>query len=328
MAAMAMPPTPLIAGCGARYIPSAVLSNSTLYAHIDNLAITVKSGWKLDEFEDERKKAIAECREQLKSVKPSEEANTEDDTDCSDCDDTGCNLRKYTYIALELGPIMKKSHDGVWVTLLNQHITLAYLPELPCWRKTMMWRHFREIIDDWKRFRYCGEQMIRPWSLLKLGKVRILDPTYPAIWDVRTAATLKMPVLAGRVLMHNVILESDLWHVARFVARRSSLVARGARFVARRSWHVARFVARRSSFVARGSSLVARGMWLVACRSSLVARGMWLVSSLVARGSSLVARRSCSHGSASGSHDSVSASHDSSSSDVYKTMHATLPGHH
>ena len=43
---------------------------------------------------------------------------------------------RYTYIALQIGRVMIKMGNTVWITDTEQHFTLAYLPASSCVHKT------------------------------------------------------------------------------------------------------------------------------------------------------------------------------------------------
>ena len=163
-------------------------AKSTCYALCKDLTIVVKSGWKsfgdwVDPFADDRVASIALC-----SVRRDGVVCNEEKREC--CDEVN---NHYTYFALDLGPLYVRVGSHWYKTVQNMHFTIAYLPSLTSRYKTLMWITFRETLAEWIRFNCAYSE--RPYTLLQLRRVKVLDEYDNNCWTVRKLVDMHPDVI-------------------------------------------------------------------------------------------------------------------------------------
>ena len=165
------------------YIKSSSFGKSTTFALCDALSITVKSGWKStadykDPWAEYRGSAIEVCKEKAHKLDVDCATVATDDFlgEAADCD------TKYTYVALDLGPLHVFVKGKWYKTIQDMHFTIAYLPALTCACKWYMWRNLRETLYYWIRLN-CNYTE-RPLTVMSFRRVRIFEEYDNNCWTI------------------------------------------------------------------------------------------------------------------------------------------------
>ena len=165
------------------YIKSSSLAQSTVYCLTENLDICIKSSWKDDCWDADRLAMLDLCKSD-RGIVCGGDLYAEDRADL----DWENRHTKYMYIALQIGRVMIKMDNTVWITDTEQHFTLAYLPGLTCKFKTQMWRYMMDIKSRWIELN--RDTIERPFVLASLRRCKLKDRDYEDVWDVVTLALL------------------------------------------------------------------------------------------------------------------------------------------
>ena len=127
----------------AGYIKSADLAKCTVYSLAANLDLTIKSSWKEDGWDADREAMFDLCKSDSRIPVCVDDDCVDDDDELLPAEreqlDWDRRHTRYTYIALQIGRVMIKMGNTVWITDTEQHFTLAYLPASSCVHKTHMW---------------------------------------------------------------------------------------------------------------------------------------------------------------------------------------------